>query len=191
MAQKVKVVVVGDGAVGKTCLLWAYSRQEIPPDYVPTVFDNYVVKLQVNNQDVNLQLWDTAGQEDLENIRVLSYTNTDVFLVCFSVVDPTSLANVQSKWLVELKQYIKEPVVILVGTKTDLREDEAKLQELAQQGQKPVTAQEAKQKAAEIKAVGYLECSAMKQEGVKAIFDLALTTALKPKKKKSGNCLLL
>ena len=191
MAQKVKVVVVGDGAVGKTCLLWAYSRQEIPPDYVPTVFDNYVVKLQVNNQDVNLQLWDTAGQEDLENIRVLSYTNTEVFLVCFSVVDPTSLANVQTKWLTELKQYIKEPVIILVGTKTDLRTDDAKLQELAQSGQKPVTMAEGKQKAAEIKAVSYLECSAMKQEGVKAIFDLALTTALKPKKKKGNNCLLI
>ena len=190
MAQKVKVVVVGDGAVGKTCLLWAYSRQEIPPDYVPTVFDNYVVKLQVNNQDVNLQLWDTAGQEDLENIRVLSYTNTNVFLVCFSVVEPTSLANVQTKWLTELKQYVKDPVIILVGTKTDLRTDDAKLQELAQSGPKPVTPQEGKQKATEIKAVAYLECSAMKQEGVKQVFDLALTTALKPPAKKK-KCLII
>ena len=191
MAQKVKVVVVGDGAVGKTCLLWAYSRQEIPPDYVPTVFDNYVVKLQVNNQDVNLQLWDTAGQEDLENIRVLSYTNTDVFLVCFSVVEPTSLANVQTKWLVELKQYVKDPVCILVGTKTDLRADEATLQELAQKGQKPITPQDGEQKAREIRAVSYVECSAMKQEGVKKVFDLALTTALKPPAKKKKSCLII
>ena len=122
---------------------------------------------------------------------MLSYTNNDFFLLCFSVVDPTSLANVQTKWLTELKQYIKEPVIILVGTKTDLRTDDAKLQELAQSGQKPVTMAEGKQKAAEIKAVSYLECSAMKQEGVKAIFDLALTTALKPKKKKGNNCLLI
>jgi small GTP-binding protein len=129
---KVKVVVVGDGAVGKTCLLWSYSKQEIPPDYVPTVFDNYVVKLQVNDKEVNLQLWDTAGQEDLENIRVLSYTNTDVFLVCFSVCEPTSLANVQTKWLTELKTYVKDPVIILVGTKKDLRTDDATLQRLPQ-----------------------------------------------------------
>ena len=187
MAQKVKVVVVGDGAVGKTCLLWAYSRQEIPPDYVPNVFDQYVLKLQVNNQAVNLHIWDTSGQE-LEKIRVLPYTN--VFLVCFSVVEPTSLANVQTKWLTELKQYVKDPVIILVGTKTDLRTDDAKLQELAQSGQKPATPQDGKQKATEIKAVAYLECSAMKQEGVEQVFDLALTTALKPPAKKK-RCLII
>jgi small GTP-binding protein len=187
---KVKVVVVGDGAVGKTCLLWSYSKQEIPPDYVPTVFDNYVVKLTVGDKEVNLQLWDTAGQEDLENIRVLSYTNTDVFLVCFSVCEPTSLANVQTKWLVELKNYVKDPVIILVGTKKDLRSDDATLQRLSAEGQKPVTPEQGKAKATEIKAVGYLECSAMQQDGVKAVFDLALNTAMKPKKAKSP-CLLL
>ena len=107
---------------------WLVNRPEIQFKD-SSVFDNCVVQLQVNNQDANLQLWDTAGQEDLENIRVPSYTNTDVFLVCFSVVEPTSLANVQTKWLVELKQYVKDPVCILVGTKTDLRADEATLQE--------------------------------------------------------------
>ncbi|KAH0791183.1 Cdc42 [Histomonas meleagridis] len=183
MAQKIKVVVVGDGAVGKTCLLWAYSKKEIPPDYVPTVFDNYVVKLQVNGQDVNLQLWDTAGQEDLENIRVLSYTNTDIFLVCFSVVEPTSLTNVQTKWLTELKQYTKDPKIILVGTKKDLRNDEDTIAALEQNGQKPITPQQGKQKAQEIKAIDYAECSAMTQEGVKQVFDMALTAALRPPKK--------
>jgi small GTP-binding protein len=190
MARKVKVVVVGDGAVGKTCLLWSYSKQEIPPDYVPTVFDNYVVKLQVNNEDVTLQLWDTAGQEDLENIRVLSYTNTDVFLVCFSVVEPTSLANVQSKWLPELKKYVKDPRLILVGTKKDLRDDDATLLRLSQEGQKPVQTADGRAKANEIKAAGYQECSAMQQDGVKEVFDLALRTAMKPKKG-GGGCLLL
>lgn len=189
-ADKVKVVVVGDGAVGKTCLLWAYAKNEIPPDYVPTVFDNYVVKLQVNGQDVNLQLWDTAGQEDLENIRVLSYTNTDVFLVCFSVVEPTSLQNVQNKWLIELKQYVKDPVMILVGLKKDLRTDESTLQELSSRSESPVTPEQGQAKATEIHAVGYCECSAKLQDGVKPVFDLALTTALKPKKR-SKNCLLL
>jgi small GTP-binding protein len=189
MARKVKVVVVGDGAVGKTCLLWSYSKQEIPPDYVPTVFDNYVVKLQVGTEDVTLQLWDTAGQEDLENIRVLSYTNTDVFLICFSVVEPTSLANVASKWLPELRKYVKDPRFILVGTKKDLRSDDATLLRLSQEGQKPVQTQDGKAAATEIKANCYLECSAMQQDGVKQIFDQALQVAMKPKKAKG--CLML
>jgi small GTP-binding protein len=190
MARKVKIVVVGDGAVGKTCLLWSYSKQEVPPDYVPTVFDNYVVKIQVNGEDVTLQLWDTAGQEDLENIRVLSYTNTDVFLVCFSIVEPTSLANVQTKWLPELKKYVKDPRLILIGTKKDLRDDEATVSRLQQEGQKPVQPSDGQAKAKEIKAAGYQECSAMQRDGVKEVFDLALKTAMK-KKEGGGGCLLL
>jgi small GTP-binding protein len=189
MSRKVKVVVVGDGAVGKTCLLWAYSRQEIPPDYVPTVFDNYVVKLQVNDEDVALQLWDTAGQEDLENIRVLSYTNTQVLLVCFSLVDPASLANIQTKWLPELKKNVTNPKIILVGTKKDLRDDNATLMRLQQDGQKPVQTAEGRANATEIKAMGYYETSAMQQDGVREVFESALKAAMKRNKKR--RCLLL
>jgi small GTP-binding protein len=183
MSRKVKAVVVGDGAIGKTCLLWSYAKHEIPLDHVPTVFDNYVVPLHVRNEEVNLQLWDTAGQEDLGNIRVLSYTNTDVFLVCFSVVEPTSLANVQSMWLPEIKKFLKDPRIILVGLKTDLRNDPPTLLQLSQQGQKTIETADGRAKAAEIKAAGYMECSAMKREGVDEIFDFAVKTALKPRRR--------
>jgi small GTP-binding protein len=188
MARKVKVVVIGDGAVGKTCLLYTYSKQEFPQVYVPTVFDNHDVRLLVNNEEITLQLWDTAGQEDLGNMRVLSYTGTDVFLVCFSVVEPTSLANVQSVWLPELKKYVKDPRIVLVGRKKDLRSDDATLLRLSQEGQRPIQPSDGKAKATEIKAAAYQECSAMQQDGVKDIFELALRTALKPTSKK--HCLL-
>ena len=183
MPKTFKLVVVGDGAVGKTCLLWSYSKKEIPPEYVPTVFDNYVAKVDVNGEEVHLQLWDTAGQEELENIRILSYTNTDIFLICFSVTEPTSFENVQNIWLKELKKHVQNPVYLLVGTKTDLRDDDATLQSLSQSGKKPITAAEGEKLAQEIKAVGYVECSAVKQTGVKEVFDVALKAALKPKKK--------
>ncbi|EAY02904.1 Cdc42 homolog, putative [Trichomonas vaginalis G3] len=188
MPKNLKVVVVGDGAVGKTCLLWSYAKKEIPPEYVPTVFDNYVVHLEVNGEEVHLQLWDTAGQEELENIRILSYTNTDVFLVCFSVCDPNSYENVQNIWLKELKKHVQNPVYLLVGTKSDLRNDDATLQSLAQTGKSPVTHQAGEKLANEIKAIGYVECSAIKQEGVKEVFDAAMKHALKPKKK---GCVLI
>ena len=189
MPQNLKLVVVGDGAVGKTCLLWSYAKNEIPPEYVPTVFDNYVVHLQVNGEDVHLQLWDTAGQEELENIRILSYTNTNVFLLCFSVIEPNSYDNIQTIWLKELKKHVEKPVFILIGTKTDLRTDDATLQSLSTQGKSPITPELGKKLAEEIKAAGYVECSALKQIGVKDVFDLAMTVALKPKKKTS--CQLL
>ncbi|VDP22878.1 unnamed protein product [Onchocerca flexuosa] len=89
--QTIKCVVVGDGAVGKTCLLISYTTNKFPSEYVPTV------TVMIGGEPYTLGLFDTAGQEDYDRLRPLSYPQTDVFLVCFSVVAPSSFENVKEK----------------------------------------------------------------------------------------------
>ena len=65
--------------------------------YIPTVFENYVADVEVDGKHVELALWDTAGQEDYDRLRPLSYPDSHVILICFAVDSPDSLDNVQEK----------------------------------------------------------------------------------------------
>lgn len=78
-------------------MLMAYSTDSFPSNYVPTVYDNYTVTVIVDNTATDVALWDTAGQEEYDRLRPLAYPGTDVFLVCFSIVHPSSYQNVQTK----------------------------------------------------------------------------------------------
>lgn len=179
--KSIKCVVVGDGAVGKTSLLISYTTNQFPEDYVPTVFDNYSANVMVGDEKVTINLWDTAGQEEYDRLRPLSYTQTDIFLICFSVVEPASFQNVKNKWMPEIRHHTpKDTKILLIGTKSDLRDDPHALDELDEQGLKPVSQQEATQLAKSLDFVDYLECSAASQKGIREVFDCAIKAVIAP-----------
>ncbi|XP_072129191.1 ras-related C3 botulinum toxin substrate 1-like [Mobula birostris] len=179
-------------AVGKTCVLITYTTNEFPEEYIPTVFDNYSTTVTVDGHAVNLGLWDTAGQEDYDRLRPLSYPQTDVFVICFSLVSPPSFINVHPKWSSEIKHHCPNTPIILVGTKLDLRDDKETIEKLKERNMAPISREEGELKAKEIGAVKYVESSASKQEGLKTIFEEAIRAViLQPTKKRKFHCRIL
>ena len=173
------------------------------------VFDNYSANVIVDGKTISLGLWDTAGQEDYDRLRPLSYPQTDVFLICFSLVSPPSYENVRTKviwgpqvrlhiahselqWYPEIAHHAPQTSTVLVGTKLDLREDPATINKLKDRydltarlsfislmaiecsRMAPIQYTQGVNMCREIGAVKYLECSALTQKGLKAVFDEAI-----------------
>uniref|UniRef100_G1RUW9 Ras homolog family member J n=1 Tax=Nomascus leucogenys TaxID=61853 RepID=G1RUW9_NOMLE len=183
--KMLKCVVVGDGAVGKTCLLLieacVYGLSS------SLLFSSPLVTVTVGGKQHLLGLYDTAGQEDYNQLRPLSYPNTDVFLICFSVVNPASYHNVQEEWVPELKDCMPEKTnkfSRVFSCQIDLRDDPKTLARLLYMKEKPLTYEHGVKLAKAIGAQCYLECSALTQKGLKAVFDEAILTIFHPKKKK-------
>ncbi|KAL7793733.1 rho3 protein [Trichoderma ceciliae] len=196
-----KLVLLGDGASGKTSLLNVFTRGYFPTVYEPTVFENYVHDIFVDNVHIELSLWDTAGQEEFDRLRSLSYDDTDLIVLCYSVDSKDSLENVESKWVGEIADNCPGVKLVLVALKCDLRqqdEDEPEEGDAAQaptdanahaQREKPPTISydEGLEVAKRIGASRYLECSAMRNRGVNEAFTEAARVALSVKKEREDN----
>ncbi|CAE6426254.1 unnamed protein product [Rhizoctonia solani] len=170
-----KIVVCGDGGCGKTSLLNVFTRGFFTQVYEPTVFENYVQDIKVDDQLVELSLWDTAGQEDFDRLRSLSYADTHLIMLCFSVrpkVDNAiSLENVESKWIEEVLEHCPGVKIVLVALKCDLRDDPVVRDRLSRFGSRPVIYEEGLAVARRIRASRYLECSSKYNRGVTEVFN--------------------
>ena len=191
----IKIVVVGFGAAGKSCMSMSYRDKQFPRDVIPTVFSNDIAfGVEVGGKNYTIGIFDTAGQEDYDRLRPLSYPQTDVFLVCFRVDNYDSFDTVPYKWVPEITHYCPGTPFILVGTQVDLREDSETIERLARDGQKPVTEEMGINLAKQVNAVKYLECSALTQIGLHDVFSEAVKVALNSEQAsltKKTCCLLL
>uniref|UniRef100_A0A3P9L5S3 Ras homolog family member F n=1 Tax=Oryzias latipes TaxID=8090 RepID=A0A3P9L5S3_ORYLA len=176
--QELKIVIVGDGGCGKTSLLTVYAKGNFPEKYAPSVFDKYVTTVDLKGKQIELTLNDTAGQEDYDRLRPLSYQGVSLVLVCFDVTNPTSFDNVLVKWFPEVKHFCQDVPVILIGCKTDLRKDKECTRKLKANGMAPISYTQGEQAQKEMNAALYLECSAKFQENVDNLFREATKKAL-------------
>jgi len=131
-----KILLAGDGAIGKTCFFNRLINKDDSNDwnnadnYEPTTFNNQASDIQRDDgSKLDVEFWDTAGQESFEQLRKLSYPGTDLYLVGFSHIEKGSLTNIQHKWLPEISESEPDPWFIVIGCKKDLYDGKKILQE--------------------------------------------------------------
>ncbi|KAJ2401048.1 hypothetical protein GGI23_001647 [Coemansia sp. RSA 2559] len=174
-----KVVVVGDGACGKTCLLKTFNSGSFPADmYVPTIFDLCIKDVEYQGRPVELSLWDTAGQEDYDRLRIMAYPDTDIVLICFSVETIESLENTFEKWLPEVNEHAPGAKVLLVALKIDLRTDQEVLEHMHRVYQRGTVSDREGRMVASKLGIPYIECSARRNQHVGDVFLRAIELAL-------------
>ncbi|XP_045607317.1 cdc42 homolog [Procambarus clarkii] len=182
--RQLRIVVVGDGAVGKTSFLKAYTEGSFPMEYIPTIFDNYIECFQRNEENFIINFVDTAGQSDYDQLRPLSYKEISVCLVCFNVNSISTYENVKNKWLPEVRKHCGDDLpILLVGLQTDLRAASAK---------DTTVSREAAQKLAHsLGLVSYVECSAKTCAGCDHVIEMAIQAAISPQATYKGCCSIL
>lgn len=165
--ETIKCVLVGDPSVGKSWLITTYITSKNPEGYIPTLFNNFNKTVGVGDKRYNVTLWDTAGDEEYDNLRMLSFQETDVFLICYAVNNVLSFHN-SRKWIEQLAVY--NVPMILCGMKCDVVDgsivDDALPKTLAQ----------------EYGLYGCIECSALEFINVRKVFTMAVEAALKPRR---------
>lgn len=175
--QAVKIVTIGDTGAGKTSMLIAYTTNSFPGEYIPSVFDEYSANMMIDGRVFNVGLWDTNGSDEYDRLRPLSYAQTDFFLVLYSVASPATFERVASKWMPEIQHLSPGARAIIVGTKTDLREDEEVVQKVrAFYKRDMVSTQEGEEMAAKF-TVPHMEISSIQLKGLKDLFDAAIQLA--------------
>ena len=174
-----KIVLVGDTGVGKTTLIFANGQNKFVSEVYPLWDIQSIFARTPDGKPYFYALWDTISHEDYDRLRPLQYPNTDVFLVCFSTVEPKSLENVSEKWIPEISRHCPGTLFFLVGTQIDLKEDRATMDRLASKNQAPINSGMGKETAKKVGAAKYLECSSLTMEGVRNVVDKAILEALK------------
>jgi len=167
-AKRVKLVVVGDGAVGKTSLILSYTTNKFPNEDNMQLYETHVVDEVIDSKNVKINIHDTAGEEDFNTLRPRTYDKADVFLVCYSISSKQSFKSVKNKWIPEIRTHSTAPIVI-IGCKSDLRSNTDVKERLQTMGLQFVSTIEGEKLANKLDCT-YTECSAINSDNVKETF---------------------
>lgn len=164
-----KAVIVGDVRVGKTCALQTFGTNQFQSAYAPTIISAAsTLPCTIDGREAVLNVWDVSGAEDAVALRPLTYPQTDVFILAYSIDSQDSISNVQSVWRPEIQHYAPGATMVLAGLKSDLRQPS---------GSNAISQAQAADLALQIQAAGNVECSARTRTGLTGLFTTTVQLA--------------
>ncbi|KAI9495321.1 rab family GTPase [Zychaea mexicana] len=158
----IKLLLIGDSGVGKSCLLLRFSDDSFTPSFITTIGIDFKIRtIELDGKRIKLQIWDTAGQERFRTITTAYYRGAMGILLVYDVTDERSFGNVRN-WFSNIEQHASEGVnKILIGNKCDMEE------------KRVITTEQGQALANEL-GIRFMETSAKANIGVEgAFFDLA------------------
>ncbi|MFX0003004.1 MAG: Rab family GTPase [Promethearchaeota archaeon] len=164
-----KLVLLGDSAVGKTSLIDMYAHGRFKENYIPTLGVNIVAKeMELGNFQIRLIIWDIAGQSKYDLSRKMFFQGVVGALFIYDITRHGTFQNIESKWLEDLNEYgEKKLFYILIGNKTDL------------QDYRVVSNEEGRTLADKINACDFVETCAKYGENVEKAFENLVFQVLK------------
>lgn len=171
---KMKILLIGESKVGKTCLINSYVIRSFNINQLSTVgLDFRTKKLDIQGKQIILNIYDTAGQERFRNLATGYMKSADGFLVCFDLTSESTLENVTC-WVDSIKNTArKNASMLIIGNKSDLNED------------REVTTEQGKQFAAK-NGIDYLETSSKMHIGVDEAFETLVKKILEQREIEEG-----
>lgn len=163
--------MVGDQRVGKTSLVRSFIQIYTPAGPSQS-FNNYHTTVDYQKKPYTLSIWDTAGQEEFDKLRTLSYPQTDVFLICYAIDNLTSFNSAKSKWIKEVRKM--KGNVVLVGCKSDTRSNKISNGDT-------VSEYNGKELARK-NGIEYMECSVNENKNVNEVFKKCVEVCVEKKK---------
>lgn len=180
-----KIVVVGSCQCGKTALIQRYVHSKFLETYTPTGFDTYTSEYSVSDTyKIHMSIWDTSGDSDYDRVRPLSYGEADLVIICFAIDNPESMEDVITKWCPEVREHCPTQPVMLVGCKSDRRNE---IKSMPPDKPRPpfITYDQGLKTAKHIKALVYSETSS--KTLARSVNDVMEVAALSSAGSKSGS----
>ena len=189
-ASRVTLMLIGDNGCGKTCLLMVFRGDQCPPYYIPKVWIDCVKEQNIDDENIEVHVFDSRSHEDHDKLRTLCYPAVNLVIISYSIDSQTTFENVRKRWLPEVNQYAPQIPVVLVGLKKDLRDNGSTGTDTDEEAL--VSEAQGHKMKSEIGALEFFECSALKNEGVHKLFETVARIALAEKRtQRASRCFVL